>query len=264
MPRLTTPALLCVATIATTLSACGTSGAPTASVDAAPRLSSAQEQPEPARAAGFLGSLADVPSTERRLGYVDLQAAAAFGGPLSGEEIARLVLGAAGARRAAEADGAELVAQVGSATVIDGSAGRTVVGGPSADAEALAASTPEHSALAPETESATHSCLGDPVAEVILGPGTLGPTSAIGVSLVDTPDAPAGRKLRICGAPHYVRDLHEIERRLKAAFPTARVGEEEIGEREIIGASIPVAEIDLARLRDLLRGGPSLMKLARG
>lgn len=249
------------------IAGCGSSDAPQAIV--APPRTAEHAQPPVSGVASTLGRLADVPEAGRRLAYLAPERAAAITTPVSSADVARLVLGAQGAARVGAASPRPARAvQVGrSITVLDGpDETRRVLGAPAAREQLLRSTTPPNAVLAPETLSAVQSCLGDPAAEVILGPRTLGPTSAIGVSLTDDADAPAGPKLRICAAPHYVRELHATEERLERAFggrgSAAVIGEDEIGEREIVSAVVPIGQLDATELRGLLAGGPALLRLA--
>lgn len=268
MPRRSFPITLAsLATVPVLLAACGAPESPQAVV--APERAAAQAQPPVSAVAGTLGRLADIPEASTRLAYFVPAAAAQIAVPVPRATLAGIVLGTPGADRLAAAGHPPARAvQVGRAATVleDAGNGRRVIGAAPALAEALRSTTPPRAVLAPETLSAVQSCLGDPAAEVILGPGLLGPTSAIGASLTDDADSPAGPKLRICAAPHYVRELHAIEERLKAAFGgtgrAAVIGEQEIGEREIVSAIVPVDELGARRFADLLGGGPELRRLA--
>jgi hypothetical protein len=256
------------AILAATLASCGAGSPDEASVaaaDAAPRPA-AQASPPPALAPGTLASIADVPAGHRRIGYVNVSALNAFGGPLSTAEISRLVLGAGASRAKAPA---KTVVQVGTATVVDGEQ-RDVVGGSAALREPLTPTSPQVSLITEETPSAVQSCLADGAAQVIVGSAVMGRSSAVGAALVDSEDLPKGRKLLICAAPHFVRDLDPTLARLRAAFPTAGtsadtrplIGEMDIGERDIVRATVSVATIKPSLLRDLIAGGPALTRLA--
>lgn len=245
-----------------------------ASLTAEPVRSAAQDTPPPAVAPGLLGSITDVAAAQSRLAFVNPAALDDLGGPLPADEIAELVLGRAGASRLDRAadPAPTAVVQVGPATLLATGSGRAVVGGGSALRKQLTASAPAVSLITAETPSAVQSCLGDPAAEVIVGPSVMGRMSAVGASVVNTKDAPSGPKLLICAAPHFARDLHATEERLKARFPMGDaapaqapvVAEQEIGEREIVGAAVALDQIDPALLRDLISGGPALIKLAQG
>jgi hypothetical protein len=261
----------------TALSACGDDGARVATADlerADQRLSGAQADPGVALAPGTLSQIADVPEAHARLGYVNVEAVAALRAPLAAPEITRLVLGPGAARLAGVAARRPVTTatQVGPVTLLDaGSAQeRTVVGGTSALRQRLRSRRPASSLITPETQSAVQSCLGDAAAAMIAGPALMGRKAAFGAGLRDTTEAPAGPKLLLCAAPHYVRDLARIERRLQERFgdddaPAARrpvIGETDIGERDIVQAVIPLAGVSAGELRGLLSGGPALLRLA--
>lgn len=259
---------------------CGDDSTSEASVDASTNRTVMQDAPPAALANGALASIADGAGSRTRLAYVHPAAlnalTAAPGVDLDAEEVARLVLGTTGAAdlRAASPHPTTVV-RVGDggagATVLDGPSGRSVQGGSRATRDALEATTPAVSAIAAETPSAVQSCLGEPAAEVIVGPTTLGRMSAAGAAIVDTADAPSGPKLVVCLAPHLARDLHAGEARLEAAFPPKGsedrapvIAELEIGEREIVGATVPLEQVDPKLVRELLAGGTALLKLAQG
>lgn len=240
----------------------------------------AQDTPPASLVSGALGGIADTSGTRERIGYVAPQRLAeleqATGVDLTAETVTRLVLGKAGSadlRAATPApETAVRVGDASGATVLTAAGERTVRGATGSAADALAATTPAISSIAAETPSAVQSCLGDPAAEVIVGPTVLGRMASAGVSILTSGDAPAGAKLVVCLAPHYARELHAAEDRLKAAFPAKGaaagrapvVAEQEIGEREIVGASVPLERVDPALVRELLAGGPALLDLARG
>lgn len=229
----------------------------------------AQATPPPALAPGRLGSIADVPASARRIGYVDLAAAAAFGGPLTGDALVTAALGSKASAKLPGDDTARTAVAIGGALILDGP-GRTVLGGAD-DRRTLASTTPQTSVITDETRSAVQSGLGDGVTEVILGPALLGDRAAIGASVLTSAEPPAGRKLLISAAPHLHRELDRIERALRRRFPSVGlsaaerpvIGFEEIGEREIVRAVVSVDQVRPALLRDLVGGGPALLALAR-
>ncbi|MBO9533019.1 MAG: hypothetical protein J7513_08605 [Solirubrobacteraceae bacterium] len=225
----------------------------------------AERAPAASKVSGLLGRLADVPASHGRLAFVNEAALADLELPLPAAEVRSIVLGAVGASRVAD-DTVSAAAQLGAITVlVDADGARRVVGASGALADQLESTTPSASVLAPETASAVQSCLGDPAAQVMRGSEVLGPTSGLGVSvLAATEPGERGPVLHVCAAPHYVRELHAIEGRLKTRFPKAEVGEQEIGEREIVSAVVPVDDLDASELRGLLGGGASLLELARG
>lgn len=233
------------------------------------RLSGANAAPRPAVAAGTLARIADGREAQRRLGYVNVAAVKALGPAIDASRVERLILGA-GASRLRSASPTPLTAtQIGDATVLDRADARRVIGGSPALRDALEETTPKPNLIEDETPSAIQSCLGDPAAQTVVGPTVLGTKSAIGVSLIDSQDAPAGPKLLICAAPHFFRDLHRVETRLGRLFPSTGlatadrpvIGEQEIGERDIMAGAVALDQIDDALLDDLLAGGPRLVAL---
>ncbi len=248
------------------LSSCGSAGPDSAPL-AVERLSGDQAQPKPAVAPGTLSRIADSPSARRRIGYVNVAELEAIADGPDSQRVMRLVLGS-GAVRLEGATGRPTTAtQIGDATILDGET-RTVVGGTPAQRSALEQTAPQPNAIEAETPSAVQSCLGDPAAQTIVGSAVLGSKSAIGVSLIDTADAPSGPKLLICVAPHFFRDLHRAEGRLQRLFPSDGpadrrpiISEQEIGEREIVGASVALDQVDPKLVDELLRGGPRLVAI---
>lgn len=268
VPRL----LLCASAAATalTLAACGAATAPPVTGVATPaarQLTPAQAHPAAAVAPATLSRIADVAAARSRIGFVNLAALARLDAPLPASEIARLVVG--DAARTASA-GRATVTRIGPATVIDGHGPRVVTGGDEDLRRALASTAPATSLITKETQSAAQSCVGDPAAETMIGPAVLGTKSAMAVGLQDDAGAPAGPKLLVCAAPHYVRDLRRIERRLRARFaddalpPDRRpvIGLADIGERDVVRAIVALDTVDGAVLRGLLAGGPALAALA--
>ena len=77
---------------------------------------------------------------------------------------------------------------------------------------------PQTSAITPAAVSAAQSCLGDTLAQTLLGPGTMGDDAALGVGLAESGDAPAGVQVRICAAPHYIRHVHAAEKAFAKRF----------------------------------------------
>ena len=170
----------------------------------APTLTGAQAHAPAPETAGALALIADGPAARRRLGYVDPDRLANTGLPV--RDVSMSVLG----------------------TTTDAPAIR--VGN---DVTAVAdGPPPETSAITPAAPSAVQSCLGNAVAQTILG---MGDDAAIGVGLTDSGE---GVQLRVCGAPHYVRHLDVMERALVRAGADAT--EVEIGEREIVAGVLPV------------------------
>lgn len=272
LPSRLLPAAATAAVLAASIAGCGDDASAPIAVE--PVRTAAQDTPPAAVAPGVLGAIADVPAAHRRLAYVNPEALAGLGGPLPADEIAGLTLGSAGASRLQRASepAPRAVVQVGPATVFAGATDRTVSGADPALRDQLTDPAPAVSLITAETPSAIQSCLGDPAAAVIIGPSVVGRMSSVGASVITTEDAPAGPKLLICGAPHYARDLHRMEDRLKATFPAGDaaagtepvIAEQEIGEREIVGAAIAMDQVDPTLLRELLAGGPALVKLIEG
>jgi hypothetical protein len=217
----------------------------------------------------MLGSLAESRETQRRIGYAAPHALQrAIDDPIDRKQLLTVVLGHPEAASAAQRPDAFAVARIGAATVIDDTDGRRTVAAPgSASAAALASTTPPRSVLAAETMSALQACLGDPAAEVLVGPGTLGPAAGIGAALL-TSDAPGGGAIvRICAAPHYVRQLAPIRRQFSSRFaelrPRAVVEPVEIGERDVVRVSVPAGALRADQIAALLSGGPALVRFAR-
>jgi hypothetical protein len=236
-PRLTVASALAAAALTT---ACGGGGAerPAAAVPPPDRpLRGAHAQAPPPATAATLSRVADSPAARARLGYVDRAGLRAADLPVAAADVVARVL----------APGVRSGVRVGD---------EVVEPGPDA--------APRTSAITPPAQSAAQSCLGETLAETILGPRTMGADAALGVGLAESGDDPAGLQLRICGAPHYVRDLRATERRLERAFAgmRARIGEQEIGEREIVAATVAADDVPPARLLDLLGAGRALRDLA--
>jgi hypothetical protein len=142
--------------------------------------------------------------------------------------------------------------------VLGGVAGRLRVGHAARRPEGDPGQT---TAITPAAQSAAQSCLGDPLAETLLGPATMGRDAALGVALRTGADPPAGRKLVICFAPHYRRAIHTARRALGRRFgglPGARIEEVEIGERETLSAVLPARALGRGTVLDLLSGGAAL------
>lgn len=261
--------LVLTACLAATLFAagCGDDEQPIAAVPA--RLD-ADADPKAPAAAGTLATIADSKDARTRLGYVNADALRELGGPLPAAEIQRLVLGTAGSKRldGAEAAG-QIAVQVGDATVLTAPE-RTVVGGSASLRSSLESTSFETSAITEETQSAVQSCLGDAAAQVIVGPAVVGKWAAVGAGVVNDSDQPAGPKVRVCVAPHWVREVHHLEEVLGEKFPATGdpatrpvVAEVEIGEREMIGATVSLETIAPGLLRDYLAGGPELVGLIK-
>jgi len=221
-------------------------------------------QAPPSATAGTLAQVADVRAARERLAYVNLDALAAAELPVPRSRVLARVLGA-GARVVAAREPGATAVQVGrAATVLHGGGSPVVVGARPALAARLRDTRPETNAIAPAAPSAAQSCLGDTLAQVILGPAAMGRDSALGVGLAESGDAPAGLQLRICGAPRRLRDIHATEQRLARRFGAvpSRVGETELGEREIVHAVVAAGAVPPRELLRLLSAGPELRALA--
>lgn len=206
----------------------------------------------PARApasptAGTLSQVALGPEAEHRLAYANLDALASADVPVARAKVLRSVLGAGSAH-------------------LGGRHGTVVRVGARGPVERPAQTAPQTSAITPPAQSAAQSCLGDTLAQTIAGPAEMGRDAALGVGLAESGDAPAGIQLRICGAPRLIRDLHAMERALDARFgdlgARAVVQEREIGEREIVTATVAAGALPPGDVLELLRGARALRALA--
>ena len=246
------------------------SGSPGEPPAARPALTGAQAH---AGAPGTSGALTQIPDTEAtrtRLGYVAVDALAQADLPVSARAVERRVLGAGAA--AVPEGGVTSAVQVGAdATVLRGDVAG-LDGVPSGEdgvvigmeAQALADPAPETSAITPAAQSAVQSCLGDTLAQTILGPATMGDDAALGVGLAESGDEPAGVQLRLCGAPKFIRHIHAMEKRLERDFGdlNAVIAEREIGEREIVTGVVAAEDLAPRLLLRLLAGGRELRALA--
>jgi hypothetical protein len=136
-----------------------------------------------------------------------------------------------------------------------------ILGVDGAAAEALADPNPQTSAITPNAQSAVQSCLGDVLAQTILGPAEMGSDAAVGVGLARSVTEPDALVLRICGAPRLIRHVHALEKQLQREFKTATVEEREIGEREIMTAVVDLDALPAVRALALLSAGPELRAL---
>jgi hypothetical protein len=229
--RLTDLALPLVA-LAAVLSACGGSSGrelPLAAV-AETELTGARAH-APARAtAGTLSRIPDSDATRRRLGYVNVAALRAQP-QLDRAAVIAAVLG--------DLDPGDHADAVRTGDELARPADRA----------------PQTSAITPNAQSAAQSCLGDTLAQTTIG---MGRDAALGAGIAVAGDTPSGLQLRVCGAAHYVRDLHAMERNATRALPNATVRENEIGEREIVAATVDLDDVDERTVLALLRGGPTL------
>lgn len=253
--------LLLSAAAAAALAACG-GDAPTdePTPPAAPLTGAAAHAPAPTTAAA-LTQIPNLAPARERLAYVNVRALDAA--PVSRPRVLDAVLGTP---RVAEAQTAVRVGH--RATVLTGDT-REVRSKDPALAASLRTTRPQESAITPLAQSAAQSCLGDTIAQTILGPGTMGDDAALGVGLAEGVDRPAGLQLRICGAPRYIRHIHAMERALDRRFGDLGTGakapsirEIEIGEREIVSAVLPAGRLSRDELLALLSAGPALRDLA--
>ena len=219
-------------------------------------LPAAQAQPPAPTTAGTLAQVADVGPARERLAFVNLAAVA--GAPVGRAALLDRVLGP-GARAAGAREAGTVVRVGDAATVLHGDDGAPVVrGADGALARALADPRPATSVIAPNAPSAVQACLGETVAQTLLGPGTMGRDAALGAGLAE------GGELRICSAPRLIRQIHATERALERRFrgTGATVAETEIGEREIVGAKVPADALSERALLALLGAGAPLRALA--
>ena len=177
-------------------------------------LPAAQAQPPAPTTAGTLAQVADVGPARERLAFVNLAAVA--GAPVGRAALLDRVLGP-GARAAGASEAGTVVRVGDAATVLHGDDGAPVVrGADGALARALADPRPATSAITPDAPSAVQSCLGETLAQTVLGPGTMGRDAALGAGLAEGGDPAA--QLRICAAPRLIRHIHATERALERRF----------------------------------------------
>ena len=175
-------------------------------------LPAAQAQPPAPTTAGTLAQVADVGPARERLAFVNLAAVA--GAPVGRAALLDRVLGP-GARAAGAREAGTVVRVGDAATVLHGDDGAPVVrGADGALARALADPRPATSAIAPDAPSAAQACLGETIAQTVLGPGTMGRDAALGAGLAE------GDELRIAAlrAPRLIRQIHATERALERRF----------------------------------------------
>ena len=190
----------------------------TATLPPAPVLTGAHAQAPASTTAGTLARVPDGDAARTRLAYANVDALRAAELPVPADRVLRRVLARVPA------------------------AGATAIPAPADRA-------PQVSAITPVAPSAVQSCLGDTLAQTVLGSRTMGRDAALGVGLAESGDAPAGIQLRICGAPHYIRDIHAMEHTLETRFGGGGsvIGEKEIGEREIVFATVAADAVPAAR-----------------
>lgn len=217
-----------------------------------------ETQAKPPATAAAMTSLPVVP----RVGFVNVDRLDEVSQLLPADDVRRRVLGSdvrAAARTVVALDGA---------TVLDPAARREIRGGDAAIRRKLADPTPTVNAIMPSAQSAAQSCLGDTAAQTLIGPGELGEDTALGVGVRASKDAPAGVQVLICWAPHFARDLHTVERRIKARYgdlsPKPVIGEVEIGERETLSAILPADALPKGEALRLLAADETLRSLVPG
>src|SRR5690349_20313678 len=152
-------------------------------------LTGAQVQPPPPGASGALVQLVDSRESRTRLAYVDEARL----------DVAELSLRAERVRDVVLAKGFQTSSEAGIIAI-----GRDAT-------EPTEAEDAEANALAGHAISAVQACLGDPFAETIIGPETMGDGWAMGAGLAASPEDPDFVELRVCGVPP-VRELHALER----------------------------------------------------
>ena len=236
-----------------------------------PALVGAQARPAAPPASNALTQVPDGRAAQTRLGYVNLQRLSGVSSALAPERVQRAVLGTGAARlQQLPAGAVQTAIQVQDATVLRGpgltqqqldgarpSGTDGLVVGPGA--AALTDTGAQVNAIQGNAVSAVQSCIGDPVAQTVLGPATLGRDRAIGVGLQDAGGTPT---VALCFAPRLVRHIHEAQTLVARRFPGATVREEEIGERDMLLAELPLQRLGARELAALLRGGPALQRLA--
>ena len=204
----------------------------TATLPPAPVLTGAHAQAPASTTAGTLAQVPDGDAARTRLAYANVDALRAAELPVSADRVLRRVLG-----------------RVPAAGAIAIPAPR----GPRAAGERDHAGRPERGAVVPRRHARADRAR----------PGTMGRDAALGVGLAESGDAPAGIQLRICGAPHFIRDIHAMQHALEARFGggASVIGEKEIGEREIVFAT--VAADAVRRGRAAARCSPPAPSCAR-
>lgn len=235
MRRLT---LLCALIV---LAGCGSgSGDPERDATSTPtprELAGAQVQAPPPGSSGALVQLADSAQSRTRLAYVDDARLAAADLPFASDDVHDLVL----------ADGFQTTTESGVVAT-----GRDAT-------EPAPAEDAGTNALAGHAISAVQVCLGDPFAETILGPETMGDGAAMGVGLAISPEDPARVQLRVCGVPPVI-ELHALERKMERRIGKlgGQVSEQEIRELDLVAGSIPVDALEPDRVLTLLADPSSL------
>lgn len=230
MRRLTLLALLFIA-------GCG-SDTPEPDPSPTPRaFQGAQVQAPPPGSSGALVQIADSVESRTRLAFVDDTRLAAAELPFSAGTVRDRVL----------ADGFQTSSEAGIVSI-----------GLRAD-EPTAARDAEANALAGRAVSAVQVCLGDPFAETIVGPETMGEGVAIGVGLAISPEDPTRVQLRVCGVP-LVRELHAFEKTMERLIGSrgGTVEEQEIRELDLVAGYVAADALEPGRALALLADPSSL------
>ncbi|MDA0179288.1 hypothetical protein OJ997_03180 [Solirubrobacter phytolaccae] len=224
--------LLCTVLV---LAGCGSGGsepeADPAPTSAPRELSASQVKAPPPGSSGALVALPDSLQSRTRLAYVDEARLDAADLELSPSRVRDRVL----------ADGFQTSSEAGIVAIgVDST-------------EPVAAEDADANALAGHQISAVQACLGDPFAETILGPETMGEGVAMGAGLASSPEDPALVELRLCGVPP-VRELHALEKRLTRRFGKLGgvVEEREIRELDLIAATVPAHALEPDQVLALL------------
>jgi hypothetical protein len=204
---------------------------------AARQLQSAQVKPPAPGSSGALVALEDSRQSRTRLAYVDETRLAAADLPFSADEARDRALGG-GFQTSSEAG----IISIG----VDAT-------------EPELAEDAEANALAGHAISAVQACLGDPFAETILGPETMGKGSAAGAGLAISPEDADVVELRVCGVPP-VRELHALERTFERRIGKlgGHVEEREIRELDLVAGFVPVSALEPREVLALLEDPGSL------
>ncbi len=218
--------LLLLVSCAVLPAACG--GTPRTSPPARLPLTAAQARPAPLPVAATLAHVPDTRDARTRLGFVD--AARLPAAPLPAAAVADAVLGA-GARPG--------TVRVGPRAVVP------------------AAAPPSRTIINDDAMSAIQFCLGDAIAQTVVGPGVMGADGALGVSVIR---AERGFALRACGAPHFKRELAPAARAIRRGTGV-RATRMEINDRLMVTASVPLRRLPGREILALLAGGPALRAL---
>lgn len=227
--RLTDLALPLVA-LAALLSACGGSDTPAAPEPiAAMKLTGAGAKAAAPGAPATLSLVPDTTAARTQLAYADVPALAEVEG-IDAAAVTRAVFGTL------DLGDRDTAVRVGDELFEPGAA-------------------PERSAITPVGMSAVQSCLGDALIQNTFGPDAVGRDAALGAGIGRNGDA---LELRICGAPHFLREIHRMERLLVAEYGDEVAGENEIGEREIAQATVPLDDVDPQDVVAILAGGTAL------